>query len=101
MFFFIGGVQPRTVRLEKYGGACPRCSRFDVWVKRVDQYISVFFIPLIRIKKGVPFISCENCNSVFDNLSRMEEIDEVHRCNSCGKEVEPDFRYCPYCGHWI
>ena len=65
MFFFIGGVQPKTVRLEKQARACPSCSHFDVYLNRVDQYISVFFIPILRIKKGVPFVSCDNCHSVI------------------------------------
>lgn len=103
MFFFIAGIQSRTVRLEKHGGACPNCSHFEVYLKRVEKYISVFFIPLIRIKKGVPFASCENCNSIFESPARMEmtEIEEVRRCGSCGKAAAPEFNYCPYCGKWI
>lgn len=108
MFFFIGGIQPRTVRLEKHAGACPNCSHFEVYLKRVDQYISVFFIPLFPIKRGVPFVACENCDSLFESPVHMGRQDYREagpetdpRCGSCGRAVKPDFSYCPYCGKWI
>ena len=102
MFFFIGGIQPRTVRLEKRPEACPFCFHLDVYLKRTDQYISVFFIPIIRIKKGVPFLTCENCRAVLDRddgfIGMDRGGDRIRRCGSCGRSVEPDFDYCPYCG---
>jgi RNA polymerase subunit RPABC4/transcription elongation factor Spt4 len=110
MFFFIGGIQPKTVRLEKQARACPFCSHFDVRLKRIDQYISLFFIPILRIKKGIPFLNCENChvvlNSHTDTDSRDFEFGEMkggseQRCRSCGKFVAADYSYCPYCGKRI
>ena len=66
MFFFIGGIQPRTVRLEKKMKFCPSCGRHELFLKRTDHYLSLFFIPVFPVKKGVPFLTCENCGSVLD-----------------------------------
>lgn len=102
MFFFIGGIQPRTVRLEKRAEACPYCSHFEVYVKKTDHYLSFFFIPLIRVKKGVPYVVCENCHnyvrSEYVGNERDMREEENLRCRSCGRQLEPGFSYCPYCG---
>lgn len=99
--FFIAGVQPRMVRIEKYTQPCLSCEYFDVYLKRVDHYISLFFIPLIRIKKGVPFLVCENCGVHQDQQGSAfgwGERSKPQKCGFCGKSVEPDFSYCPFCG---
>jgi hypothetical protein len=66
MFFFIGGVQPKTVRLDKQARLCPVCHHSAVYLKRVDHYLSLFFIPLFPVKKGTPFLSCDKCRTVLD-----------------------------------
>jgi len=108
MFFFIGGIQPKTVRLKKQAGSCPNCAHPEVYLKRVDQYVSLFFIPLFPIKRGVPFVACENCNSLLEGPADTGRQDYTEsepgrepRCGSCGRAVKPDFSYCPYCGKWL
>lgn len=110
MFFFIGGIQPKTVRLGKQAQACPYCSHFDVTLKRVDHYISLFFIPIFRIKKGIPFLECENCQVAIDPDIDIDgrhvgfgerETDRIRTCGYCGKPVAADYSYCPYCGKRI
>jgi hypothetical protein len=99
--FFIAGVQPRTVRIEKHTQACTSCAHFDVYVKRVDHYISLFFIPLIRIKKGTPFLVCDNCGTYpeqQDSAFEFRKAGKPQKCGYCGRSVEPDFSYCPSCG---
>jgi ribosomal protein S27AE len=101
MFFFIGGVQPKTVRLDKQARLCPACQHSAVYLKRVDQYLSLFFIPLFPVKKGAPFLSCDNCRLVFDETGLT--VGEVHKrtsrtCPHCGRALESDFDYCPRCG---
>lgn len=99
--FFIAGVQPRRVRIAKHTQPCRSCEHFDVYVKRVDHYISLFFIPLIRIKKGVPFLFCENCGTYQDQQGSAfagGETGKPQRCGFCGRSVEADFSFCPYCG---
>jgi hypothetical protein len=101
MFFFIGGVQPKTVRLDKQARLCPVCGHQEVHLKRVDQYLSLFFIPLFPVKKGTPFLACDNCQSVFDEggLTVHEgRTDRPLTCPYCGRTLEADFDFCPRCG---
>lgn len=97
---FIGGVQPRTVVLEKRPEACPACSHNMLRLKRIDQYVSLFFIPIFPVKRGVPFLTCDNCNTLdvntFGEAGRAAGSQE--NCSRCGKSVADDFLYCPYCG---
>jgi len=104
MFFFIGGVQPKTVRLDKLARLCSACQNSAAYLKRVDHYLSLFFIPLFPVKKGTPFLSCDNCHSVFDE--KGNPVSDVHRkssgsCPYCGRALEDDFDYCPRCGKRI
>jgi RNA polymerase subunit RPABC4/transcription elongation factor Spt4 len=101
MFFFIGGVQPKTVNLEKQSRVCPVCSHTSLNLKRVDHYLSLFFIPLFPVKKGIPFQICDNCRSIFDEQGYKIDIEKKEwggRCPHCGRPVIQDFNYCPYCG---
>jgi hypothetical protein len=61
MFFFIGGIQPKTIDLDNQPRMCPSCGLYQARLKRVDQYLSAFFIPVLRVKKGDPFLLCERC----------------------------------------
>jgi hypothetical protein len=114
-FFFIGGVQPKEEILDQGPLRCPRCGRVSARIQRINQYLSLFFIPLFPIKKGQPFLVCTRCGYARpvsggqalreapreDYPGWQEELDEeegVRRCPYCGAEVEPEFEYCPYCG---
>ena len=104
MFFFIGGIQPKTILLEKQLRICPVCSHTSLKLKRVDHYLSLFFIPLFPVKKGIPFQICDDCNSVFDkNGSRVDDEKKEwgRRCIHCGRPLIHDFNYCPYCGKTV
>jgi len=101
MFFFIGGIQPKTVTVDKQARTCPACGHFEVYLKRVDHYMSLFFIPLFPVKRGTPFLICENCNTIIDEhgySTGVERPIRKQRCPSCGRKVDPDFTFCPYCG---
>lgn len=101
MFFLIGGVQPKTVNLEKQSRICPVCSHASLNLRRVDHYLSLFFIPLFPVKKGVPFQICDNCRSIFDEQGYKIDTEKKGwggRCTHCGRPVIQDFNYCPYCG---
>lgn len=103
MFFFIGGIQPKTVTLDENPRICPACGRYQLYLKRRDQYLSVFFIPLFPLKKGPLLLICENCSSVFDQhgnpMNRPIDSKSNRKCPSCGKEISPAFSFCPYCGN--
>lgn len=101
MFFFIGGIQPKTITIEKQARYCPSCGQFGVSLKRVDHYVSLFFIPLFPVKRGAPFLICDHCGTVLEEQGHgmgAEEYAGDQRCPSCGRKVEPDFAFCPYCG---
>lgn len=101
MCFFIAGVQPRTRTIDAAARRCPRCGLFQARLQQVDHYLSLFFIPLIPIKRGVPFLYCQRCRQpVGDDGSvpRSATTGEGNRCLNCGRTVAPGFHYCPYCG---
>ncbi len=101
MFFLIGGVQPRTVKLGSYPRACRSCGHPALQLKRTDHYLSLFFIPLFPVKKGAPYLECDSCRSVYaeDGSPLGPGIPASSgNCPKCGRAVRPDFNLCPYCG---
>jgi hypothetical protein len=101
MFFFIGGIQPRTKIVDKQARPCPACQQIKVFRKRIDHYLSLFFIPLFPVKKGTPFLICENCHTVIDERGERMDFGPKawkRRCPRCERVVDPDFSFCPYCG---
>jgi len=101
MFFFIGGVQPRTRAIDGEARACPACGRIALRHQRTDHVLSVFFVPLFLVKRGLPCYACENCGAMFDEEGRkwaaaVPQPDET--CRFCGRVLDGDFAYCPYCG---
>ncbi|MFA9453194.1 MAG: zinc ribbon domain-containing protein [Candidatus Aminicenantaceae bacterium] len=104
MFLLIGGVQPRTVKLDSCPRACRICSHPALRLKRTDQYLSLFFIPLFPVKKGVPYLECEKCQALYseDGSPLRPEIPAPSgNCPKCGRTVKPDFKLCPYCGQFL
>jgi RNA polymerase subunit RPABC4/transcription elongation factor Spt4 len=101
MFFFIGGIQPRTKIVDEQARPCPACQQIKVFRKRIDHYLSLFFIPLFSVKKGTPFWICENCHAVIDERDTGMDVrpkTQERRCPRCERAVGPDFSFCPYCG---
>jgi endogenous inhibitor of DNA gyrase (YacG/DUF329 family) len=102
MFFFIAGVQPKTVALEGQNVRCPVCGLHQAAMKRVDHYLSIFFLPLFRVKKGSPFLECQSCGSLTRESGEVLYQSHGERpgrnCPHCGKPLEPEFRFCPFCG---
>jgi hypothetical protein len=102
MFFFIGGIQPKTVTIEDTPRLCPSCGLAQARLKRIDHYLSLFFIPLFPVKRGQPVLICDRCGAVDDPhhpvARRASELPSAVQCPSCGRPVEPSFNYCPHCG---
>jgi uncharacterized C2H2 Zn-finger protein len=102
MFFFIGGLQPKTIDLDKKPVMCPSCGLYQAKLKRVDHYLSIFFIPVLRVKKGEPFLLCERCGAGSkksnDDLSHFNIENQKNRCPHCGALIEKVFSFCPFCG---
>ncbi len=101
MFFFIGGITPKTKRLEDRPVRCPVCGLSQAYKIRVDQWLHLFFIPVFPVKRGQPFLFCERCNRQVDGQTGGPADGlrpDPNRCPSCGHAIERDFRYCPLCG---
>jgi hypothetical protein len=99
MFFFIAGLQPKITFVDKQPVLCPSCGLMRARYKRVDKYISLFFIPIIPVKRGDPFLFCDSCGLqstgvVTGNLYGQNSP----LCKNCGKTIKKDFIYCPFCG---
>ncbi len=104
MFFFIGGIQPKTVSVDEQPRICPSCGLTRARLKRVDHYFSLFFIPIFRVKKGEEFLQCPQCGAVSGGQygsTHGPARGQPSRCSHCGYPVEPTFRYCPYCGRTL
>lgn len=104
MFFFIGGVQPKTVTLDDTPRLCPACGLAQGRLKRIDHYLSLFFVPLIPVKRGEPMVICDRCGAIStpaENKGKSPTILKGAACRQCGYPVEPSFRYCPQCGSQV
>ncbi len=110
MFFFIGGVEPRTKVLDETPRLCPACGLAQARLKRIDHYLTLFFIPLFPVKKGDPMLICDRCGHVASPDGRWSgtgaaapepdavDLPSVPSCPRCGRDLDPSFVYCPYCG---
>jgi zinc-ribbon family len=101
MFFLIGGVQPKSVTVDETPRICPGCGLAQARLKRVDHYLSLFFIPLFPVKKGVPVLICDRCGEISPPEGDLRGASREARrdtCPECGFPVASDFRYCPSCG---
>jgi len=102
MCIFIAGIQPKTVDVDDQPRMCSSCGLYQARLKRIDHYLSLFFIPLLRVKKGDAFIRCESCGSVFsesgETLYGAPRKPEA-RCSRCGATLDNSFRFCPRCGN--
>lgn len=97
MFFFVAGVQPKMRAIDSEPRRCPRCGVRQAYMQRVDHYLSLFFIPLIRVKTGEPYLFCRNCEQPVGQHMHDQRISPSH-CPSCGSPLDPAYNYCPRCG---
>jgi len=101
-FFFIGGVQPKIKILDETPRRCHRCGRHQAYLKRMDYYLSIFFIPVLKIKTGQPALICNRCDRPADDsgsgLPRPQPYPATRTCGFCEKAFPGDYIYCPICG---
>ena len=101
MFFIIAGISPKTKRLEDFPRRCSVCGMQKAYMTRIDHYLNVFFIPVMRVKKGEPFTICEQCQATKYDFKRYQSPDQEEAgllCKFCGNPVHKGFFYCPNCG---
>jgi len=98
----IAGISPRIKTIDMTPRRCPSCGLFQAHLKRTDSYLNLFFIPVIRIKTGEPFLVCDRCeNREAGHIYQSPipgEPQKKNTCKFCGQALEPKFIYCPYCG---
>ena len=101
MFFFIAGVQPRIIHLDEQPRMCAACGLYQARLKRTDHYLAVFFLPILPVRRGSPYLECQSCGNFsneHENGPAGPPGAESLNCSGCGKKLEQRFRYCPYCG---
>ena len=101
---FIAGVSPKRKVLDQNPRRCPMCGSSQAYSQRIDHYLSLFFIPVFRVKKGEPFVVCDSCVQAtggFEPNFTGQQADAPETCRDCGKTIDSDFNYCPYCGKRI
>jgi len=101
MFFLIAGIQPKTKTLDEQPRMCPSCGLYQAHLQQIDHYLSVFFLPIFRVKKGAPFLKCRRCGAVSTESGEAWTAVRnrtVRCCPGCGKPVEREHKYCPFCG---
>lgn len=101
IMFLVAGISPKIKILDNTPRICPICGLAQAYQKRIDHYLSLFFIPLVKVKKGEPFIACNRCErEVHDSESGYNAWSGKHdaKCDNCGRILKDDFMYCPYCG---
>jgi uncharacterized CHY-type Zn-finger protein len=101
--FLIAGIQPRTRRVDQHPQRCPACGLMRAYTTRIDHYLSLFFIPLIRVKQGTPFLFCQACQPSMDDGLRSAgqaaaPSDGTVVCVACRQTFDGSFKYCPHCG---
>ncbi|MGD2099070.1 MAG: zinc ribbon domain-containing protein [Desulfobacterales bacterium] len=77
------------------------CGLNQAYYQRIDHYLSLFFIPVFRVKKGEPFSVCDRCaqsGQGFGPDYAQPQTDLRRTCSRCGKVLNADFKYCPHCG---
>ena len=81
---FIAGVSPKTTVLEKTARLCPVCGLARARMQRVDHWLSLFFIPVFRVKKGAAFLFCDRCDRPVNDNSGSTAAGQAARRRSGG-----------------
>lgn len=128
--FFIGvfGIENKNKEIKVLDNlSCKKCNSIVTGklIKSFD-FFHFFFIPLFKWNEKY-YVLCDCCNTLYtinkekgkaiergENINitywDLQEIDngyynnvnfQGHVCKNCGNKVEPNFKYCPYCGTQI
>jgi len=102
-FFFIGGVQPKVKILDEKPRRCPHCGLHQAYLKRVDHYISLFFIPVLKVKTGEPVLICDRCDRPVAGAGpgasgERQAQEQTKTCRFCSKSFPAEYSFCPVCG---
>lgn len=127
--FFIGifGIENKEKEIKIINNfTCKSCNRLTMGkVIKHYEFFHFFFIPIFKWNEKY-YIECESCKKIFSiskekgkMIERGENIEltywdlnEVNNaysydykinsvCKSCGKVVDSEYKYCPYCGNEV
>jgi len=62
----------------------------------VDHYLSLFFIPVLRVKTGEPMLICDRCETPAADTAPATKAAKT--CRFCRKDSPADYAFCPFCG---
>ncbi|CAI0393134.1 unnamed protein product [Linum tenue] len=104
-FFFAGGVNQQVRRVLKQGaGRCISCASPAVDLVEYDKVLKLFFVPVWRWPGKQPLMHCNDCNLFFPSSYSppppppSQLIADSPRCRFCDRVLEPEFKFCPFCG---
>ncbi|CAH8254670.1 unnamed protein product [Arabidopsis lyrata] len=96
-FFFVGGVGQQVRQVLKSGaGTCIRCGS-EADLVDYDKVLKLFFIPVWRWPGKDPLLHCRDCDLFFPQSLSPPPVS-LATCRFCDRVVEPEFRFCPFCG---
>ncbi|MBS6501372.1 zinc-ribbon domain-containing protein [Clostridium tertium] len=127
--FFIGifGIENKEKEVKIINNlTCKSCNRLSMArIIKHYEFFHFFFIPIFKWNEKY-YVECGSCKKIFSiskekgkMIERGENIDitywDLHEinnnyaydyninsvCKSCGKVVDSEYKYCPYCGHEI
>lgn len=120
--FFIFGISDKERLIKSQNmythNRCGKWGRIDIFV--VETVLSLFFIPTFRWNRrfyahfsccnytmeldsdlGKEILRNPNRNLTAKDLNDYQSYNREYKkpyCKNCGKELNGDFSYCPYCG---
>ncbi|KAJ1263072.1 hypothetical protein BS78_09G156700 [Paspalum vaginatum] len=105
LFFFVGGVEQGAGRvLREAAGRCLRCGGSADLVE-TEKALKLFFVPVWRWPGKDPAYLCRECGLLAPRSLGADQgpASLLPRreagCGACGSAVvDPQFRFCPFCG---
>ncbi|VVB11646.1 unnamed protein product [Arabis nemorensis] len=99
-FFFAGGLGQQVRQVLKSGaGKCIRCGS-EADLVDYDKVLKLFFVPVWRWPGKHQLMYCKDCDLFFPQSLSPPPTSPVAlaTCRFCDRIVEPEFRFCPFCG---
>ncbi|MBI6872602.1 zinc-ribbon domain-containing protein [Clostridium aciditolerans] len=123
--FFVGifGIEDKKKEIKTIRNlSCKNCDGVSgLTLFKVYSCFHIFFLPIFRWNERY-YLVCSCCNSIYEiskekgiraergeeeaitywDLKPMEygyyNNNIQHKCKNCGREIDSNFEYCPYCG---
>ncbi|GAA0146527.1 hypothetical protein LIER_36333 [Lithospermum erythrorhizon] len=99
-FFFIGSVEQQVRQVLKKGsGRCISCGSLADLVE-YDKALKLFFVPVWKWAGKEPLMHCNNCDIFFPKSLSPPPPPPCffRRCNFCSRDVQAEYKFCPFCG---